>query len=295
MRKLLLSSTVALGALALGSTAYADVLIDASVVKEKDVLVEEDITVTKDITLTAELDIEVTKAAEAMALVNQSIDGNEACTNCAEKTDTIENSLNANTGIVTWNQASGNGSNQGNAVAASIDTGNGNNEDPNGGENSPGFADAQASGQQINGAFGDRASNTVESVNILFREAFMLNSGNGNSGILFANQSAGNFNNQANGLALALSLPEGEVSGVALAESDLGQWNVGNMVGESDSDLTNNGGDGINKLASINASLNNNTGIVGFNQSAGNLANQGNFFSAAYVQLAPAVDGGGSL
>jgi hypothetical protein len=97
------------------------------------------------------------------------------------------------------------------------------------------------------------------------------------------NQSAGNVNNKSNELSLAVAFAD---EGVALSEADLGQWTTGNFVGESDGTGPDGApaGDGINKAATINGSLNGNQGVIGVNQSVGNLANQGNVFSLAGVQ-----------
>ena len=134
---------------------------------------------------------------------------------------------------------------------------------------------------------GREDGNLVDTVNLLFRDAVIANSINGNLGIVNVNQSAGTANNQANMVALAVSLvdEEDEGGGVALAEADLGQVNAFNRVQESDSDPTS-GSDpflGINKSATIVGSVNNNTGIVNVNQGAGNMANQANNVSAAAV------------
>jgi hypothetical protein len=90
------------------------------------------------------------------------------------------------------------------------------------------------------------------------------------------------MNNQANALSLAVSLESG---GVALAEADLGQINVFNTVHESDSDPATPPLIGVHKSANISSSVNYNIGVVGVNQAAGNMANQGNVVSIAAVGL----------
>jgi hypothetical protein len=100
------------------------------------------------------------------------------------------------------------------------------------------------------------------------------------------------MNNQANQLSLAVSLlGDTHEGGVALSEADLGQLNVNNSAHESDSAPldTTDIQIGINKSASMTGSVSNNVGIVGVNQGAGNMANQGNNVSAAFVVV------GGSL
>lgn len=281
MKKTLLAGTAMLGLLGYAGAVQADVIVNATIDKLKTVNVNETINVDKFVNIDAFVDNNALKAAESLALVNQRNENNEACTNCAEKQDIINDSFNTNSGLVTWNQAAGNMNNQANAISASVDNfvpGDGDEVDPE----ETGFAEAQASAEQINGDRDDGA-NTVDSVNILFRDARLIASGNGNTGVLFLNQSAGNMNNQVNELSLAVAFAD---EGVALSEADLGQWTTGNFVGESDGTGPDGGpaGDGINKAATINGSLNGNAGIVGVNQSVGNLANQGNVFSLAGVQ-----------
>ena len=90
-------------------------------------------------------------------------------------------------------------------------------------EGNTGFAESVAVGEQINFA------NDVKTVNLLFRDSIIENSGNNNSGVLYVNQAAGNINNQLNELSVAVSL----VPGIALADAALGQLNTGNSVDET--------------------------------------------------------------
>ena len=150
--------------------------------------------------------------------------------------------------------------------------------------------------EQVNGGSNDgheiaTDGNIVDTINIVFRNALITNAINNNTGVVQVNQSPGQMNNQSNVLALAFSLRPG---GVALAEADLGQFNQGNFVGESDGQQVSGkavvgDGIGINKSASITGSINGNIGIVGVNQSAGNMANQANIvsFSAVMVPVTP--------
>ena len=253
--------------------AYADVTVLATITKDKDKTVLERIDKNKSVELHVAVDVNVIKAAESDALVNQSNDFNEACENCAEKRDFIENSGNFNSGIVTVNQAAGNMNNQASAVSVAIDV----RVQPNPAVPQPdpddrGFAEAQAAADQRN------HDNLVESVNLLFRDTVIAGSFNGNTGVVHVNQAAGNMANQANVLSLAVAF----TPGVALSEADLGQVNAFNTVLESDT-----GGAefvGVHKSATITASVNGNTGIVGVNQSSGNMANQANVVSFAATQ-----------
>jgi len=274
MRKWIILSLAMWFGIGIG-TAYADVTVFATIDKDKDKFVFEQINKDKHVDLFVTVDVNVIKAAESDALVNQRNFANEACENCAEKRDFIENSGNFNSGIVTVNQAAGNMNNQASAVSVAIDV----RTTPPVGADVPapdpddrGFAEAQAAADQRN------ENNLVESVNLLFRDSLISGSFNGNTGVVHVNQAAGNMANQANVLSLAAAF----TPGVALSEADLGQVNTFNTVLESD-----NGGTvfvGVHKSATITASVNGNTGIIGVNQSSGNMANQANVVSFAATQ-----------
>jgi len=252
--------------------AYADVELYATIYKDKDVTIVETIDITKDIEIDATVDIDVVSSAEADAYLNQENSNNTACENCAEKTDTIIDSANDNLGITTINQAAGNNNNQGSSIAVAVDARVGTD---GGADGSPGFGHAQAHAEQ------DNHNNLVDAINLLFRDALIDNSINFNHGIVHANQATGNNNNQANVLAIGVSLAG---DGVALAEADLGQVNCFNTVLESDSTPGAEPDFGINKTATINESVNGNTGVIGVNQTVGNMANQANVVAIAAAQ-----------
>jgi hypothetical protein len=267
MSRWLLSFAVLLAFTAGPALATVDVLANIDKTKTVDVL--EFINIRKDIFIDVDVPVLPTSAAEAEAIINQDNFVNEACENCAEKQDTIRDSANDNSGVITVNQAAGNNNNQGSAIAIAVDTRieqNGNTD----GEDS--FAEAQASAQQTN------SDSLVEAVNLIFRDTLIENSINNNTGVVHVNQSAGNTNNQANELAIALGLSG---AGVALSEAALGQFNAFNTVFESDQDGANIG---INKTATIYESVNGNSGVVGVNQTSGNLANQANVVAIAAAQ-----------
>ena len=259
----------ALAGLAMVATpAFAEVNLTAWINKDKSVYIDEYITVNKYVNIYSTTDITADKAAESSAILNQENNNNRACENCAEKTDSMSWSVLSNVGITSVNQASGNMNNQANDVSVAID---------NPGletDTKKGFADAQAHAEQVNGGFRGVVAletqesglyllgNTVDSINILYRAALLDNSVNFNSGITHVNQSPGNMNNQGNAVSLALAL----APGVALSEADLGQENAFNKVFEAN----------VYKTATMNSSVNGNVGIVGVNQSSGNMANQAN-------------------
>jgi len=311
MKKILLAG-VAGCALFIVNSASADVNVLANITKTKDITVTETVTITKTVNLEAVVGSVPGKAAESTGIINQSNYDNLDCGNCAEKNDTISNSIGGGTdggnhGIVNVNQASGNMNNQGNAVSVAWDF-----------DTSPGpvpvppvvppptpqtvgnssFANSQAHVDQKNGAYNltsestgeftgiGYAPNTVDAVNLLFRDAVITNSINHNTGIVNVNQAVGNNSNQANNESLAVSLLTSgtQGGGVALSEADLGQLNTGNHNWESDA--TGVAGDeifGIHKSATMTGSVSDNIGIVGVNQSAGNMSNQANNVSAAFV------------
>ncbi|MEX1205003.1 MAG: hypothetical protein WEB85_07110, partial [Dongiaceae bacterium] len=95
----------------------------------------------------------------------------------------------------------------------------------------------------------------------------MLDSVNFNTGIVGVNQNGGNNNNQTNAVAVAAGLD----AGLALAETALGQENSDNYVKDTNT----------LKRDLIQSSVNNNTGVVSVNQSAGANNNQSGAVSIA--------------
>lgn len=273
---------VATGALFIAGPALADVTVTGEIDLEKTIDVTETVDVTTDVNLDVFVALDAEKFAESTAIANQSNYDNEACSNCAEKEDSILNSVNGNEGIASLNQSSGNLNNQGTLISVAVDA----DDDFPGVPGNSGFAESLAATDQRNGTpdalAGEDGSysdgeNLVETVNILFRNADIENSFNGNTGLVYGNQATGNMANQVNVLSLAFAIDD---NGVAISEADLGQVNANNVVRESSSE---NGGFGVLKVASVSNSLNGNTGIVGVNQSVGNMSNQANVVSIAAV------------
>lgn len=97
------------------------------------------------------------------------------------------------------------------------------------------------------------------------KTALIENSINTNSGIVGVNQNAGNNNNQANGVAIAV----GFGSHVALAEADLGQYNAWNILYAFETLHVN----------TISNSIKGNTGTVTVNQTTGSNNNQGSMIA----------------
>ena len=252
--------------------ASADVEVYVDYLKLKTVYVNEYIDIDKDVTIMVDVDVAPDRGSEAEALINQRNQDNEGCFNCAEKQDNIVGSVLDNSGLTVVNQAAGNMNNQGSAISISVDVlpGQPPEESPKTGG---AFANAQAAADQRNKGNRQDANELAE------KSALIDGSINGNSGVIHVNQAPGNMNNQANALAMAVGFGEGNV---ALAESDLGQVNKDNSVNESAAEgLTPVG---VNKQATIIGSIVGNSGVVGVNQAAGNMANQANVVSFAVVE-----------
>jgi len=255
MRKLLVGTAAAL---ALSVTpALADFETNADIRVDKDKRVVELIAKIKVVALVVVVADEPEKFAESMALFDQDNRNNEACENCAEKKDNIINSVTFNEGITSVNQAGGNMNNQGTVISVAYDGPT----DDSGPIPFSGFAESQASGEQVN------YQNEIDSIQILFRDSVITDSVNDNTGLTYVNQATGNMGNQANALSVAVSL----APGIALSEADLGQLNAENDVFEFD----------IIKDARVLRSVNRNDGVTGVNQSSGNMANQANVVSIA--------------
>jgi hypothetical protein len=293
-------------ALACSAPASADVDVFASIQKNKDITITETITIAKVVAFRVTVLAAYTSAAEADAIVNQensdnrvdssfpvsqggqlTVDIGEVNNFGIDLDASIAGSIKDNTGIVDVNQDVGNMANQGNQVALAIAT--------------PASAAAATSRVLVNSQSEAEQENTGNAVwhgedvesesetDINFVEganesASIDGSITGNTGIVNVNQNAGNNNNQANSEALAVAT---SLAGVALSEAALGQLNA-------NPENTENGYPavfefGVSKTASLTNSLNGNTGVGGVNQAAGNMANQANIFSLAFI------DGGGGV
>lgn len=257
--------------------AMADVDLLVEVTKDKYIDVDEKTTIDNDVDVDVDVNVDPAEAAQSKALVNQKIENNfEFQTDPdqfrynfkgSDTQDSVSGSVNQNSGIVGVNQSSGNLNNQGNAASVSVVGGTdpaspkatimgGFHLPPYPREEDGTFADAQAvSDQKINKSglitFDTSASAVIE------------NSINANTGVVGVNQAPGNLNNQSNAVAIAAGLDGADV---ALAESDLGQVVGCNTLIQVDYKNTNK----------LSASINQNSGIVGVNQSAGNFNNQSN-------------------
>ncbi len=256
--------------LVLGMTmpALADVEVYADIDKDKDIYVNQYVDIDKDININVTVDVDLKQAVEADSIANQSNVGNvvrgrsplgdiedQEVPDFNYRTAIITGSINYNKGIVGVNQDAGNFNNQGNIVGIAVMVGD---------ALQPGYANAQVSASQQN-VF--NAVSAVEGYPTFSPVKIDLITGSiyKNSGIIGVNQSVGNLNNQLNQVALAV----GDGVAVAMSEADLGQLNAYSIVREI----------GTLKSDTITGSINENSGIVGVNQSAGNMNNQANIVS----------------
>jgi hypothetical protein len=268
---------IIMGSLLLAGPAMSDVDVYIEYDKDKDIVVYENIYIDKDVDIDVQVISLPERAAEAEALINQDTSWNRACENCAEKRDIIRDSGSRNNGVVDVNQAAGNMNNQGNAVSIAVDDRqippDAPTESPKPGQS---YAQAQSAVEQRNN------NNTDDATNLLEKSGRIANSFNGNSGVVHVNEAAGNMANQANSLAMAVGFGEG---GVSIAEADLGQHNAFNNVRESgENNEAHPLEDGfVNKHVTIAGSVNRNAGVIGVNQTAGNMANQANVVAFAVV------------
>jgi hypothetical protein len=259
MKKLLIL-LVGLFFLGLTVSAMAGVFVTGEISKDKEVNVNEEVNISKDVDIEVVVDVKAGKAAEADSLVNQKSKFNVVEGAADDGYDynfrqaAIIFSINFNRGIVGVNQDAGNMSNQANVVSVAAALGD---------SEASAFTNAQAAAEQVS-IFNGVVSNEDYLMGPHKMDKIM-GSIIGNRGIVGVNQSVGNMNNQANQLALAV----GEGAVVALSEADLGQFNAFNHVFEV----------GTVKLDSICGSIIGNRGVVGVNQSAGNMNNQANVVS----------------
>ena len=181
---------------------------------------------------------------------------------------TITGSITYNAGITQVNQDVGHMVNQANNVSAAVNL-------------QAFFAESHAIVEQQNnnnkvtqkGVLPANV-NTIGPDTFALRRANLVDSVNYNSGVTQVNQNAGVANNQVNSVSLALSLGRsgnGGTTAVALSEADLGQWNIGNKVDETNTI----------KVGRIVSSVNYNGGITSVNQSTGNMNNQATVISFA--------------
>lgn len=279
-KHLLTTAAMLLGLAALATPAAADVTVRGFIDKDVDIDVIETVRKTKIVTIDVSQEfLRGQSAAEAVGIHNQRTQGNvynRDCAGCTITSDplhppgtgpvgpggllaTIDSSFMGNTGLVLWNQDVGAFANQANLVTAAVVA----NAD---------FAEA----------YNAAAQHTENNQSFVFgfvvapatpgspatKSALILDSILDNTGVVMVNQNAGVSSNQYNSLVLAFGV---NGAAVALAEADLGQWNINNFTFEVNSIRT----------STISSSINNNTGITAVNQNSGNFNNQATMISIA--------------
>lgn len=290
MRKQTIGLAAALLGGAMAVPALADVTVFATIDKTKDVTVTETLDIEKDITVFVVMGTLLDNtntglidpknffaAAEADAIVNvvnrdNTVGPDLVITQTPQddrnvrRTNRIANSILLNRGIVGVNQDTGDNNNQSNVVAVAFT------------DFPDSLVNAQVAVDQLNTgntAFHREDGFTplpIPAPTTLPGSAFhtnveMLDSVNFNIGIVGVNQNGGNNNNQTNAVAVAAGLD----AGLALAETALGQENSDNYVKDTNT----------LKRDLIQSSVNNNTGVVSVNQSAGANNNQSGAVSIA--------------
>ncbi|MBW2569015.1 MAG: hypothetical protein JRD93_06395 [Deltaproteobacteria bacterium] len=322
MKKLFVALTAIAFVMAMGIPVLADVEIEGTITKSKDKMVCETVSIDKAVYVGVKQVVKPSNSAEAQAVKNDVNQANEITENPYGGTDAVspdyeENpitgeyfqvpgtgslgtdptmvtkkavidsgSLDGASGIINVNQSPGSINNQGNAAsiaysgaAAAVSAVPYLDEGETrfvGGA----FLHAESSAEKINGdclvviddATGELV--VVPAGNIVTAHGTErtneINSALGSvTGIVGVNQSAGNINNQNN----AASLSVGSAI-AALSEADLGMVNVGNMSTE-------------NATATIDIlcadALASASGIIGVNQSSGNMNNQANVVAACVI------------
>lgn len=274
------SSLMLLAAAGLATPAMADVQVVGTVDVNKDIDITVDTNKDKNVDVDVDFDSQLDGSAQSNAIINATVDDvtvgayDESITDQdIDKTVSTINSVNANTEIVQFNQDAGNVANQGNVMsAAAVFTDEGDTQVVM----SEAYADQRVSDSQSTHEEGfqnleglvDANGNVTLDGNFEYDlTAEIVNSYNGNSGVVMGNQNVGNANNQHNLLSLAV----GDNAVVALSDAGLGQQNSGNMLRDVNS----------LKHGSVTNSMNGNTGIVAVNQSTGAFNNQATVISVA--------------
>jgi hypothetical protein len=293
MKKHLLASTALVVGVGFAAPAAADITVTGVVEYDKRVIITETLTKVKTVTLTIAVVRTANTAAQANAVENQRIgngpilstteptvitgfttdEGNAAlysgagvlCAVCvgqpgrpiADFSAEVIGSINDNTGVTQFNQDVGHQSNQKNLLSAALGR-------------QAAFAEANNASAQYNignriGESGRLIPQTEGPPRVaVVRQSLLVGSVNANVGLTQVNQNSGIFNNQLNSVALAIGFTD--QVGVALAETDLGQWNTNQRTHEVRTA----------RVAGMSDAVSDNTGIVMGNQAAGHMANQAN-------------------
>ncbi len=183
-------------------------------------------------------------ALEGLAIVHQTLIGNRVVEPNFTSRALIQDAFRDNRGILGVNQTSDDMVNQANVVSFSLT------------DSRTAFAEAQAAVDQA------IIANWVEEQNVT-RHALIQDAFQDNRGILSVNQAAGTLNNQAIVRVLTLGPVDMPIQGLDLAGS----------AQSLDNTLISSGGERENRISNSFGGM---VGIVGANQSAGNLNQQAN-------------------
>jgi hypothetical protein len=308
MKTLLLAAAASLAlTAAMSGAAKADDLNNWTVNKTKTTTITEPTTITKIETVNVTDTQPLNSEASGQVTINSSVTG--AVVGTADVVDPLIGTINApniptflgdednydihrsatttnsmlrNTGLGELNQDVGNNSNQGNAVAAGfvfggndlvkaeayveqLSTDNSSRNIEDGDPNSPG------DNLIPNPAYNTGNPSLTPDQGPLLPQisASMIGSMDNNTGVFFANQNAGNNNQQHNALAAAI----GDNAFTALADAGLHQLNSGNHVYDVNTV----------KQDTVTNSVNSNSGIVALNQSVGDNNNQATVINVAAI------------
>lgn len=202
-----------------------------------------------------------------------------ATINKTETIDVTENLAKTKTAqiIVNFNNADLVGAAQANAVANVSNT-----------NNIVSFANGSASFLEsaLGSTLGAIATNFFNGQNgastamLIHKSASITDSINNNQGIVGVNQDVGNMDNQANIVSFATDVTSPAGSTFANSQADISQLNENNFVWHVEAPFTGTAPP-VDLSASITGSINDNVGVVGVNQSAGNMNNQTNSLALA--------------
>lgn len=162
------------------------------------------------------------------------------------RVDAIVDSARGNSGVLFVNAAAGNQNNQGSSASFAVSR-----------EASAAYTTASSTIDQYLVANGVAGRDQTQ-------QAGIFGSLSDNSGTVGVNQAAGDGNNQANALAMALGFSPG--GGLILSEADLQQVSASNTIAEVN----------VSRTAAISNSGNRSNGIMSVNQASGNLISQAN-------------------
>jgi hypothetical protein len=290
MKKLLLMAAASVAFTAVASAASATSLTDWTFDKVKLTNIEDNTWIEKDVRIWVQDVDTLDSAGKSLAVVNSDILGDtvnwalvvspplasgpgltgevfvgSALSYGIDRHALITGSVTNDVGIGQLNQDVGNNSNQGNVISAALVFG---------GDD---LVDAEAYVEQINAfntAIHRELTPITQSANDTLSNmgADLVGSFNVLTGVYMGNQNAGNMNSQHNVLSAAV----GDNAFVALADAGLDQVNGANTSYDVNSV----------KRDLITGSINQNTGIVAFNQSVGNMNNQATVINVAALSSA---------